>query len=186
MICSHPPRRWPERAAASPAGGIDSDAHDLALCELDEPLETEPLARVAVLDAQLPPGTELRILGFGCGTDEQARSSCRKGRVTGSNPEEPATRPGTLEIETRACYGDSGAGAYLLVDGQDSWTVVGVVSHSDLDRFTYVVPLASSGFREWATAWSAERGVTICGLQGEGAGACTKPTDSPDSPPILR
>lgn len=108
------------------------------------------------------------LLGFGCtqnGGHDGSFGTLFKGTAT------VVRTPSGLSVDTvvrggaAVCFGDSGGAAYFnLVPSGNRRALVAVNSRGDISRFSFLSTTATPLFVNWATDWSQQHGVQICGL----------------------
>jgi hypothetical protein len=141
---------------------------DFALCKASIPLNIgNSKYEVVNVDPTIPRlGSSITLLGFGC-------------RTPGGNDQSfGVLYVGTTTLQTRStdnylvtsggaalCYGDSGGGAFAAIDQfQLMRRLVAVNSRGDISTYSWLSATASGAFATWATDWSTQKGVKICGL----------------------
>lgn len=140
---------------------------DFSLCLTDSFMKAPPLGfEVVNTDpTSTPPGTNLKLVGFGCRTEGGMDRGF--GRLAEGDAVVLLAQPDYLEtgVGSAICLGDSGGGAYLSVAAVPSQRrLIGVNSHGDLSDRSYLSVTANDRFLIWAREWSMRHGADICGL----------------------
>jgi hypothetical protein len=107
-------------------------------------------------------GDQLNLIGYGCTTDAGEKTSGKLFAGLATVTELPTSDLYTkTEGGAAICSGDSGGGAFTQGEGR---VLVGVVSAGDLNEQSWLATTGGPGFVDWATKWSGDHKVKICGL----------------------
>jgi hypothetical protein len=163
VTCRHHPR-YPADISA-----------DFSLCQLATPLPApvEGFEVVNVNPSSTALGKPITLLGFGCLT--QGGTDGSFGRLFEGDTQVISVENNDYIVTgggAAVCFGDSGGGAYVTLDSFGlQRRLVAVNSRGDISDYSWLSVTASPLFIDWAKAWSANRGVAICGLDA-GAQHC--------------
>jgi hypothetical protein len=112
-------------------------------------------------------GQAVTLLGYGCtnpfGTDRSFGTLYEGTARVAARPDR------NLYIRTNGgaavCFGDSGGGSYYATTATGTQRALfGVNSRGDISKNSWISATATTGFIDWARAWSKSGGVKICGL----------------------
>ena len=147
---------------------------DLALCHFETPV-THPRIRYERISTDpkiVSVGQRVLLTGFGCAT-ATGRSD---GRFrTGEVPIVRLPAGPSFDIVTKGeaalCFGDSGGGAYVLVNGSPATRFqISVNSRGNIRDESYLTSLAAEPSRRFLSDWSTKHRTTICGLHSDATG----------------
>jgi len=173
------------RAACSHTPGYPANStYDWTLCYTDRKVEGVKYERIATSAEGLKVGAMLRLTGYGCINSGGGGGNDGVFRI-GKAPIQtlPGTSGTNADIVTKGdaalCYGDSGGAAYL--EGEDgSRTIVGVNSRGNISNTSYLPATYHDKFKAKLAAWSAEKGVKICGVHDDAPGCRDDDAPAPD------
>jgi hypothetical protein len=150
---------------------------DFALCVTSTPIPVlgSGYEKINLTESIAPLNQTIVLLGYGCTTaDPRVRDF---GSLYSGQAVVVATPTTDLYLRVRGgaavCYGDSGGGAYVLLDGSADGprVLVAINSRGDISTNSWLSSTATNGFANWARTWSAQHGgAGMCGVAGNQSG----------------
>ncbi|TIX57621.1 MAG: S1 family peptidase [Mesorhizobium sp.] len=141
---------------------------DFALCLTQSEMTGFPFEVVNTAIAFPRQNDSVVLLGFGCtenGGHDKSFGRLFKGTATVVRTPSGSSVDTVAQGGAAVCFGDSGGAAYFnLVPSGNRRALVAVNSRGDISRFSFLSTTATALFVNWATNWSQEHGVEVCGL----------------------
>jgi hypothetical protein len=143
---------------------------DFALCKATSPLTGASIERVSTDPGSTAAGLTVTIAGYGCRLPDGVDRNLGQLAVGDAVVEEVEAGPSSQARVGGAalCFGDGGGGAFVNAGAKGApRLLVGVGARGDVRQVSWIALTASSAFTRWATKWTAEQQVEICGIAGE-------------------
>ncbi len=142
---------------------------DFALCITDDQLAGLDFENIDKEGTELKLGQTIQLVGFGCnaigGTDNGFGVLYEGNSAVQSLPTPPSYYTITLG-GAAVCYGDSGGGAYVLLNppAKARRVLMGVASRGNISTRSLLSTTSLSGFISWADSLAGRHNTKICGI----------------------